>query len=214
MLDPQGPNGFGCAVIAPSPYQIIRFAQGEVFVDDKAVNADPFDVLQQALADHAIADDMDLPPFQGGAVGYFGYELGAHLEALPDAGTDELAVPDMAFGLYDCVLSFDKNRRRAWIISTGIPETEPFARSVRAAKRLSTIKGYLRRAVPYDDVPRAPGITDWQSNFCAKTYQNAVQRCIDYIWQGDVFQVNLARRLSALRPPALIRSMPIVAYQT
>ena len=203
LLDPHGSDGFGCAVIAPSPYQIIRFAQGQVFVDDTPVTADPFDVLQRALADHAIDDNGNLPPFQGGAVGYFGYELGAHLERLPDAGEDELGVPDMVFGLYDCVVSFDKRRRRAWIISTGAPETAPFARSVRAAKRLNTLKAYLRRAVPYEGAPTAPGIVEWQSNFSAKAYEAAVRHCVDYIWQGDVFQVNLARRLRALRPPGL-----------
>jgi para-aminobenzoate synthetase component 1 len=39
-----------------------------------------------------------------------------------------------------------------------------------------------------------------QSNFTRSAYQQAVQRCIDYISAGDVFQVNLSQRFSVALP--------------
>src|SRR5439155_1076618 len=74
-----------------------------------------------------------LPPFQGGAAGLFGYELCHHLERLPQPLVDEFAVPDLAVGLYDWVIAFDHAAHRAWLISTGLPETMPVRRQRRAA---------------------------------------------------------------------------------
>src|SRR5207253_6896477 len=45
---------------------------------------------------------------------------------------------------------------------------------------------------PQFPVPGPPGLT---SNFSADAYRDAVQRCIDYIYAGDIFQVNFAQRL-------------------
>ena len=47
------------------------------------------------------------PPFQGGAIGYFGYEMGGLLERLPGTAVDDLALPDMSIGFYDWVVAFD-----------------------------------------------------------------------------------------------------------
>nr|MBA3556669.1 aminodeoxychorismate/anthranilate synthase component I [Gemmatimonadales bacterium] len=44
-----------------------------------------------------------LPPFQGGAAGYIGYDFGAVLERLPPTRYDDLAIPDVVLGLYDWV---------------------------------------------------------------------------------------------------------------
>ena len=64
-----------------------------------------------------------LPPFQGGAAGYLGYEYGGRLERLPPPPRDNLALPDMVFGIYDWVVAWDHATGQAWILSTGIPET-------------------------------------------------------------------------------------------
>ena len=103
--------------------------------------ADPFDFLRltadgsDALAalekriNRFAAESIDgLPPFQGGAAGLFGYELGRSLECVPAARIDEFQVPALAVGLYDVVVAFDHAAGRAWIISQGFPEIEPSRR--------------------------------------------------------------------------------------
>ncbi len=143
-----------------------------------------------------------------------GYELGRQLEQLPATAYDEFQVPALAVGLYDVVVAFDHAEQRAWLISQGLPETEPSARYRRAQQRLDLFRGYLMASEPssaprlssasqFPDVPLAAfspqyavaGLTGLRSNFSETAYLNAVQRAIDYIYAGDVFQVNLSQRL-------------------
>jgi para-aminobenzoate synthetase component I len=151
-----------------------------------------------------------LPPFQGGAAGLFSYDLGRSLERLPTPRTDEFGVPALAVGLYDVVVAFDHADGRAWIISQGFPETEPSRRQRRARQRLAQVRGCIGESPapaatnagrsgatavslsPQHTIPGVPGVT---SNFSKDAYLRAVQCAIDYIYAGDVFQVNLSQRL-------------------
>jgi para-aminobenzoate synthetase component 1 len=157
----------------------------------------------------------DLPPFQGGAAGLFSYDLNRSLERIPVARHDEFQTPALAVGLYDVVVAFDHSSSRAWIISQGFPERDLQLRRRRAAQRLRQFRDWL--AAPADgasasrsattapaDVlgpeqlaPQFPCdlITGLTSNFSDSAYRSAVQRGIDYVYAGDVFQVNLAQRL-------------------
>jgi para-aminobenzoate synthetase component 1 len=168
---------------------------------------DPFVVLAERLSRYRTTPIPGLPPFQGGAAGLFGYDLCHHVERLPRPKVDEFEVPDLAVGLYDWVLAFDHLLGRAWLISTGFPETEPARRRLRAHERVHAVKRWLRSgpaavkrsvsarlARPADQWPVVsyPGLL---SNFSRKGYLSAVRRVIDYIYAGDCFQVNLAQRL-------------------
>ena len=96
-----------------------------------------------------------LPPFQGGAVGYFGYDLAHHLERLPLRARTTWRFPDLALGFYDVVVAFDLLDRRAWLLSSGLPEPDAEARMRRrAAARLEAIAARLGRAA----APGAAGV--------------------------------------------------------
>lgn len=185
-------------------------------VDWLTAPADGSDALGR-LANH-IAESSpttsrpDLPPFQGGWAGMFGYELGRSLEEAPAAVIDEFQIPALGVGLYDVVLAFDHERSEAWLISQGWPMADPEARRERAAERLAQFRAHLSgdsrcngkierltkpaltiaELAPQFAVPHLEGLT---SNFAADEYCRTVQRAIDYIHAGDVFQVNLAQRL-------------------
>jgi para-aminobenzoate synthetase component I len=153
-----------------------------------------------------------LPSFQGGWAGLFGYELGRGLESIPAAPIDEFHIPALAIGLYDVVVAFDHVQQAAWLISQGIPERDAAARRERAAARLGAFRDYLSGEMPApangqthctSPLPMselAPqfavsGHDSLTSNFSADAYRSAVRRAIDYIHAGDVFQVNLSQRL-------------------
>jgi para-aminobenzoate synthetase component 1 len=120
------------------------------------LTADPIDVIQSKGSNAALdrvrerlapfhAEPVDgLPPFQGGAAGYIAYDWGLTLERLPAPRYDDLALPDVVLGLYDWVLAWDHVASRAWLISTGIPETSLAARTARAADRARAIRERLR----------------------------------------------------------------------
>jgi para-aminobenzoate synthetase component 1 len=170
---------------------------------------DPFVVLQERLRPWRVETVPGLPPFQGGAAGLFGYDLCHHIERLPRPRCDEFETPDLAVGFYDWVIAFDHVQGRAWIISTGLPETEPDRRSRRAALRLEIVKRRLietpivssSRTVISGGVVRPeklcplPNLCGVFSDFDRPDYLAAVWRAIEYVHAGDCFQVNLSQRL-------------------
>ena len=134
---------------------------------------------------------------------------GRSLERLPQPIADEFGVPAMAVGLYDVVVAFDHAARRAWIISQGFPEVDPAL--LPAPRREAACRGagldrrptdrhrpMLRRARRIaDNSVLPPGVSGVTSNFSRDGYLQAVRRVIEYIYAGDVFQVNLSQRLLA-----------------
>jgi para-aminobenzoate synthetase component I len=172
----------------------------------KRVN--PFTMLAEQLERYPAATIPDLPPFQGGAAGLFGYDLCHHIEKLPRPRCDEFQVPDLAVGFYDWVLAFDHLAGRAWLISNGFPEADPVLRGQRAEQRVEWVrrclahepapgrvparpKAIVRKAHP---VPGRPGVF---SNFDRAAYLKTARRAIEYVHAGDCFQVNVAQRLLA-----------------
>ena len=123
----------------------------------RSSHGDALVALRQLLAPHAAEPVSGLPPFQGGAAGYVGYEWGLTLERLPAPRYDDLGLPDVVIGLYDWVLAWDHESSRAWLISTGIPERAVDARGARAALRAAAVKRWL--AAPTDH-PRTAGPPD------------------------------------------------------
>jgi para-aminobenzoate synthetase component 1 len=178
------------------------------------VDSDPLLAVREMLAPFAVAPVSGLPPFQGGALGYVGYDYGAVLERLPAARWDDLSIPDVILGLYDWAIAWDHRLRTAWVISTGLPETGP-AREARARERLDMVRERLRgptrqpppvspaRALPHE-APSYPVVgaegaeaLALRSTFTHRGYLDAVTRVRDYIIAGDIFQANLSQRFQA-----------------
>jgi len=177
-----------------------------------ADQADCLGILAGTLAQYRAAGVRGLPPFQGGAAGLLSYDLGRQLETLPRPSIDEFHVPALAVGFYDVVIALDHHQGRGWIVSQGFPELDPAARHQRAARRLSEVRSWLSEPPPGTPPSRHPtmapitadqlapqfavgnrdGLT---SNLSAQGYLRAVGRAIEYVYAGDVFQVNLAQRL-------------------
>jgi para-aminobenzoate synthetase component 1 len=112
-------------------------------------------------------------------------------------------------GLYDVVIAFDHQTEQAWIISQGFPEHDPLRRRRRAKARAAefgrclatahrTFLSTLNASLPAENLsPQFPvrGINGLTSNFSQDGYLAMIRRGIEYIFAGDVFQVNLAQRL-------------------
>jgi para-aminobenzoate synthetase component 1 len=173
----------------------------------RAHEGDALDAVRSLLPERR-APTPGLPPFQGGAAGYLGYDWGAVLERLPAPRYDDLGIPDVVLGLYDWVLAWDHEAGRAWLISTGILGHDPDARARRVHALLSTrpivekpapIAGVAGERAPSYAVADgvAPASVELRSSFTREAYLAAVQRVRDYIFAGDIFQANLSQRLEA-----------------
>ncbi|MEA1952608.1 MAG: aminodeoxychorismate synthase, component I, partial [Planctomycetota bacterium] len=116
------------------------------FVHKRPQDRDGLEVVEQGLQRFEQEGLPDLPPFQGGVAGLFGYDLGRQLELLPAPRYDEFEMPALAVGFYDTVVAFDHLDSRAWIISQGFPEEEPGRRRRRAEERLREVREILANA--------------------------------------------------------------------
>jgi para-aminobenzoate synthetase component 1 len=108
---------------------------------------DPLAVLHALVEPHRADAVPGLPPFQGGAAGYVAYDWGLTLERLPAPRYDDLALPDVVMAVYDWVLAWDHAQSRAWLVSTGMPESSAASRAARAAARAAAVRGYLAESV-------------------------------------------------------------------
>lgn len=202
--------------LAISPYQLITSSTQGVCVDGKPASGAPFDVLQEALAlnrqeatgqdDDAATEGIPPIPFRGGAIGFLGYELGRHIEQLPHPHASAPEVPEMAMGLYDVVIAFDHQTQRAFIFSTGMPETDTEARNRRAHMRAAQLQARIARVLKPDARPPAE---DWavrahfQADHSRKDVESAIRSVIEYIRAGDIFQANLTQQMRAHMPQGL-----------
>ena len=176
--------------------------------------------VRELLAPHLTEPIPDLPPFQGGAAGYLAYDWGAVLERLPSPRYDDLAIPDVIFPIYDWVIAWDHLEHRAWLISTGLPDTGT-AKSQRCENRLREILERLASyslsteilspllaarthlhprepapSYPVSDTELAASL-DLRSSFTHRGYLDALTTVREYIVAGDIFQANLSQRFEA-----------------
>lgn len=180
------------------------------FLSFPADGSDALHALAELLKKFTANTIPDLPPFQGGAAGLFSYDLARSLETVPGHRYDEFHVPALAVGIYDCVCAFDHHLGKAWIISHGF-SSDGSCDPQRAQANIQRIHDQLAgppvdlsgpavypnqiepsRLAPQSSTPSLPNLT---SDFSKDSFLEAIQRCIDYIHAGDVFQVNLSQRL-------------------
>lgn len=187
-----------------NPIETIEAKNGKVVItnwDGQTLSyAKPFDVLKERMEKWIPLTQTieELPPFQGGAAGFFGYDLARGIEDIKasskDPAIDNVNMPDMAIGIYDQVFAHDHKENKSWIIT--------HATSAEDARIKQ--KHLLRLFTQVEKEPQfKEAQMDWEANFDACEYKNHIQKVIDYIHSGDVFQVNLSQRFDAKLPDNL-----------
>ncbi len=145
-------------------------------------DGDPLTLIKQALddCDLTVSRHPDLP-FQGGALGLFGYDLGRRFETLPERALNDIHVPDMAVGIYRWALIVDHQRQTVSLLS----HENPY-------QRLEWLEAH-RAEVTEPFTLTAP----WRSNMTRAEYGEKFRQVQAYLHSGDCYQVNLAQRFQA-----------------
>lgn len=177
------------------PYETIESKNGQVTVTNRdhqfTYAADIFKVVRERISywgeDRKI--QKDLPPFQGGAAGFFGYDLARRIEKLPSR-TQKNSQPDACIGLYDIVLAFDHVKDSAVLMIASASEKDALVHRKMIEDCVSAHK----------DAVYQPRSVTWKSEKNDEDFKRDIAKVIDYIHAGDIFQANLSRRLSASLP--------------
>ncbi|WOH57708.1 aminodeoxychorismate synthase component I [Bradyrhizobium sp. BWC-3-1] len=177
------------------PFSTYVIADGRASCDGKALEGDPWAALSAHLSSYRQQHRGDLPPFQGGVAGFFSYDLNTTLERLPSPAAQGQGFPQSILNFYDVVLAYDHSDKRCWIVSTGWPEQDITRRDSRARRRADELAALLAYP-PLQQSCSPTQASSWQSNFSRNAYIAAVQRVIDLILAGDIFQANIAQRFS------------------
>ncbi|MFN2348274.1 MAG: aminodeoxychorismate synthase component I [Thioalkalivibrio sp.] len=169
-------------LVTRGPVTEVRGDQGVMLTPE-----DPFALLQRHLGPHTPA--LGGLPFSGGAIGYFGYDLGRRIEVLPSLAYDDDGMPAMAMGLYDWAVVLDHEERRACLVAQG--------RHPRTRSGWSDLVRLLDNPPPARARPGFRLHSPLESNLSRDAYARCFERVQHYIREGDCYQVNLAQRFSA-----------------
>jgi anthranilate synthase component I len=171
------------------PRAVIRLERGE--------HPDPYAAVAEELARYRIAPLEGLPPFAGGAVGMFGYDLVRSAEpSVGEPNPDDTAMPELAVMVTDVLLAFDHLRHEVTVLANVVAEDDVERAYEDAAAAIAEVRDRLRGPVPRVGAGRREAPT-FASNLGSDGYAAAVERAKEYIRAGDIYQVVPSQRWSA-----------------
>jgi anthranilate synthase component 1 len=176
------------------PRRTLGFSRGAV---------DPVARLREELVPLRVYGEESLPPFFGGAVGYFGYGVACWSEALPDRHPDADAAPDAKILFFDRVIAFDHVAQTLFVV-VNVFTASPRASGdlVRdAGAQLDSTVAALRDARPelldfgIESVP-----VEFATGCTRDAFVEMVGRAKEQIAAGEVFQCVVSQQWSAAYP--------------
>jgi anthranilate synthase component I len=175
------------------PRSVLRWSLGDA--------GDPYALAAAEVARYRQAPLPGLPPFSGGAVGMFGYDLVRTVEPLGPPSPDPVGLPDLALMLTDVLVAFDHLRREVTILANVYAEDEDLERSYHeAAEAIADVRARLAGLLPRPEPAPARAAPAFQSNMPPEQFMGMVERIVEYIHAGDAYQVVPSQRWSAPAP--------------
>jgi anthranilate synthase component 1 len=171
------------------PRAVVRLNLGD--------HPDPYGAVADELGRYRIAPLEGLPPFAGGAVGLFGYDLVRSAEpTVGEPNPDAVGVPDLALMVTDLLLAFDHLRHEVTVLANVFAEEDLDRSYAEAAAAIAEVRERLRGPVPAVRAERRDP-PEFESNIGSDGYAAAVEHAKEYIRAGDVYQVVPSQRWSA-----------------
>lgn len=178
--------------IGVQPRETLRWSLGD--------EGDPYALAAAAVARARQAQLPGLPPFSGGAVGFFGYDLVRTVEPLSEPNPDVIGLPDMALMLTDAIVAFDHLRHELHVLANVDATAEDLdAAYASAIETIEEVRWKLAGPVPRPERPprERSGAVEFRSNMPRERFEGMVERIVEYIHAGDAYQVVPSQRWTA-----------------
>ena len=190
--------------IGRNPFIVVKNINGKTVIEDrngriKEEKGNPIEALKKLMENYKGADLPELPRFNGGAVGFFGYDLIRYYENLPHIPEDDIKLPDCHFMFTDEVIAFNHFKQKINIIvnlhvNGNIEESyknttkriEEIYREIVSIPIRGNLKGDLKTEKKALEI---------KSNITEERFCSNVLKAKEYIKNGDIFQVVLSQRL-------------------
>ncbi len=160
-------------------------------------HVDALTELKALMAGYRPVPDPELPRFNGGAVGYIGYDCIHQFEPRVGLAPErDLPFDDMVFAITDTILIFDHVRHTMKVVANVLVEDDAEGAYDRALERIDTLCGFLHEPVSRGmiDVREKADAAEFSSNMSKQDFETMVEKGKEYIRAGDVIQVVLSQR--------------------
>ncbi len=176
------------------PRKVLRWSLGD--------DGDPYALAAAEVARYSQAPLPDLPPFAGGAVGFFAYDLVRTVEPLGEPNPDPVGLPDLALMLSDLLVVFDHLKHTVSVLANVYAEEDVDVAYAAARDAIGEVRERLAGPVPQPARPpgRAGAMPEFPSNMPRARFEAMVARIVEYVHAGDAFQVVPSQRWSAPSP--------------
>ena len=185
--------------IGTDPYKVMITGPGQEYGE-----VDPLTLVEEEMSKHKLIPVDGLPGFHGGAVGYVAYDAIRYFEPrVPEMPEDPQGVPESVFMFGESILIFDHLRHDIKVVSharlDGSGSQEVERAYADAVARIEEMVALLSRPLTLPEelqqggsLPHSP----IESNFTPDRYADAIEKCVEYVYAGDVIQVVNSQRFS------------------
>ena len=158
----------------------------------------PLHVLRNLSAKFKPVSVKDLPPFQGGLVGFFNYDLIRKWEHLPNILPADGLHPEAIFIACRHLIVFDHFTHTINVVAfTRIEQdTELKTTYEHACQEVAQTIKKLQRPLPAPARGKSISLSDLKSNFSKQDFEDAVCKAKDYIVAGEAIQIVLSQKFS------------------
>ncbi len=176
--------------IGVRPRKVVRWSLGD--------DGDPYALAAAEVAAFSQAPFPEAPPFAGGAVGFFAYDLVRTVEPLGDPNPDPVGLPDMALMLSDVLVVFDHLKHTITIlVNVYVDDGELQDAYADALATIEKARRLLAGPVPAIEPTPSRARPTFASNMPREQFEGMVARIVEYVHAGDAFQVVPSQRWSA-----------------
>ncbi|MBI3448065.1 MAG: anthranilate synthase component I family protein [Acidobacteria bacterium] len=196
------------SLLVADPYLLLAYRSGRASIEREGATEsleveDPFALIGELLARHP--SSLAPPwPFAGGAVGFIAYDAARCLERLPARALDDRPHAEIDLSFHGWAIAWDRAAATWAVLATGAPGDGDAERQALARAACEREGAWALRASKEDAGPLPRGgarMPEGASSFSRDAYLGAVRAIQRRIAAGDVYEVNLSRRLSVPAAP-------------